>query len=706
MSTFVFGSTETNTNTVIDPIKIILLLMIKNESRIIRRSIQSALKIADAICVSDTGSTDDTVQILADFYPTLSVPAKTPLSSLQEESGMLAEMRRIPAKTFTSTWTNFGINRSKSFEHAKEFCTELKWNPERTYVLAIDADMELVIEPGFNKQTDLTEKGHSLIQKAGSLHYANARLLRLDVPWTCVGATHEYWSGPMGSTIPDSKLWINDKNDGGCKADKYTRDLQMLQDELVTQPQNQRTHFYLAQTLKCLGKHDESIEFYKKRIELGGWFEEVWFSHYMIAQQYLNTNRPEEAELWVLKGQKYNNYRAEALHLLVKHFRIVGQQWKAMHYYYEAKKIKKPAVALFMESEIYDHLLDYEYSVLQFYVNPADKKEGVRSCVKYLFRPESPPLLENVFSNIEFYVQPLAQAHITPLRLPGVAPFQPSSCSLTRFQGNLMMNARYVNYHTSNQGVYTAPDNLVKTENLFVADLTSPPSQVAVTDFIKSDLPTFPTNILGLEDVRLFVHQNQVMYTAATKSSTPDTNYKIVMGTYDTSTNELTNSRVLEHPTPQSCEKNWLMVSQADHTSQADQPEPIVIYNWHPFQTLTVDASSNTLKPLNTYQMPPYFQKLRGSANPILFNDKYICLTHVVKHGTPRKYYHHLVILTKDTLRPEAISIPFYFETNGIEYCLGFDIQGDTLLLAFSSFDANPKLLTTSLKAIEFLPIP
>ena len=676
MSTFVFGSTETNT--ILDPIKIILLLMIKNESRIIRRSIQSALKIADAVCVSDTGSTDDTVQLLTDFYPSLS----------------------IPAKTYTYPWTNFGINRSKSFEHAKEFCTELKWNPERTYVLAIDADMELVVEPTFNKQTDLTDKGHSLIQKAGSLHYANMRVMRLDQPWTCVGATHEYWSGPMGSTIPDSKLWINDKNDGGCKADKFTRDLQMLQDELKTLPQNQRTHFYLAQTLKCLGKHDESIEYYKKRIELGGWFEEVWFSHYMIAQQYLNTNRPEEAELWVLKAQKYNNYRAEALYLLVKHFRIVGQQWKAMHYYYEAKKIQKPKVALFQESEIYDHLLDYEYSVLQFYVNPADKKEGVRSCVKYLFRPECPPLLENVFSNIEFYVQPLPQSHITPLRLPGVNPFQPSSCSLTRFQGNLVMNARYVNYHTSNQGIYTAPDNLVKTENLFVADLTSLPSQVSLTDFIKSDLPTFPTNILGLEDVRLFVHQNRLMYTAATKSSTPDTNYKIVMGTYDSSTNELTNSRILEHPVPQNCEKNWLMVSQADHT------DPTVIYNWHPFQTLAVDPSSNTLKPLNTYQMPPYFQKLRGSANPVLYNGKYLCLTHVVKYGSPRKYYHHLVLLHQETLKPEAISIPFYFETNGIEYCLGFDIQGDTLLLAFSSFDANPKLLTTSLKAIEFLPIP
>ena len=268
-----------------DPIRVIVLLMIKNESRIIRRSIQAALKIADAVCVSDTGSTDDTVQILRDFYPSLP----------------------IPCKTYDHPWTNFGVNRTKSYNDAKQFCHELNWDPARTYVLAVDADMELVVEPSFNKQTDLGKKGYSLTQKAGTLHYINARLLRIDQPWKCVGATHEYWDGPNEGAVPDSKLWINDRNDGGCKSDKFTRDLAMLLEELKEQPKNVRTHFYLAQTYKCLGKKEESIDMYKKRIELGGWFEEVWFSHYMIAQQYMELKKYEEAEMWVLKAQAFNN---------------------------------------------------------------------------------------------------------------------------------------------------------------------------------------------------------------------------------------------------------------------------------------------------------------------------------------------------------------------------------------------------------------
>ena len=67
------------------PYKVIVLLMIKNESKIIRRSILSALKIADAICVSDTGSTDNTVQLLQDFYPTLSIPCLLYTSDAADE---------------------------------------------------------------------------------------------------------------------------------------------------------------------------------------------------------------------------------------------------------------------------------------------------------------------------------------------------------------------------------------------------------------------------------------------------------------------------------------------------------------------------------------------------------------------------------------------------------------------------------------------
>ena len=678
--------TIVHTNEVVepkDPWKVIVLLMIKNESRIIRRSIQAALKIADAVCISDTGSTDDTVQLLETYYPSLS----------------------IPARTYQHPWTNFGQNRTLSFEDAKAFCASLKWDPSRTYALAVDADMELVVEPAFNKQQDLGAKGYSLTQKAGSLHYINARLLRLDQPFKCVGATHEYWDGPNdGSPIPDSKLWINDKNDGGCKADKFTRDLKMLQEELKEQPTNVRTHFYLAQTYKCLGQKEESIEMYKRRITLGGWFEEVWYSHYMIANQYLELKKPEEAELWTLKAQAFNNYRAEALYQLVKHFRIVGQQWKAMHYYYEAKKIRRPQVALFQESEVYDHLLDYEYSVLQYYVNAADRREGLRACVKYLQNPLSTGYLENVFSNIEFYVQPLLkdqdQSQSSPLPLPRQGDYHPSSCSITKHNGALVLNARYVNYETSEQGAYTVrtSDGIVRTQNAFVPAIPGAYPPIQSVPYIQEDsaLLEFQTNIMGLEDIRITSHKNKLFYTAASKSCNPQKQYRIVLGSYGS---KLTESRVLESPGNSECEKNWLAVPDLDLTSDY----PLFIHKWHPFEVGRVNGTQ--LDITTRFQTSPYFTKMRGSANAVRVKNEFWCLTHVVKYGSPRKYYHHIVVLDGSTLKPIRLSMPFYFKTHGIEYALGFHVESDQAQFVYSTFDATPRSVTVPVNQFEFLTL-
>ena len=659
--------------------------MIKNESRIIRRSILSALPVVDAVCVSDTGSTDDTVALLEAFYPTL------PLT-ITDQSGL----SRIPARTYQHPWTNFGQNRTLSFQDAQAFCTALGWNPARTYALAIDADMELKVESAFHKQGDLGLKGYSIVQKAGTLHYVNTRLLRLDVPWTCEGATHEYWSGPMEGILPDSKLWIDDKNDGGCKADKYTRDRTLLEKEMEEQPTNVRTVFYLAQTYKCLGLHDLSIEMYKRRIAMGGWFEEVWYSHYMIAQQYLQTGRAEEAELWVQKGQKASSYRSEGLYLLVKHFRIVGEQWKAMHYYRAARAIPKPQVALFLESEVYDHLLDYEYTILQFYVAQTPKNEGLRASIRYLLKEQSAPLLDNVLSNLEFYIKPLTPVSVTPVATPSQeGECTPSSVSQVTHQGALVTNVRYVNYQIGDQGNYIVrdPQSIVRTKNYHLEEST----------FVEeSDLVHQPTNIMGLEDIRLFSNGTTITYTATTKSATKDGAHRIVYGTY---ANVLANSRVLEPPegVQSACEKNWLQIPSASPSPS----DATFVYTWSPLQIGTISEHNTCpfLHVTHTIQTPPLFQRLRGSANGFLHDDRIWCLTHLVKYGAPRQYYHLFVLLNKDTYRPEQVTLPFCFQTHGIEYCLSSSIEGDTIVFLYSSLDANPRSMRVPLSELERIPL-
>jgi hypothetical protein len=145
------------------PKKIILLSMIKNESKIIKRMISSCMPILDAVCICDTGSTDNTVEVLTEYFKDLPVPAKIYNGPEHE-------------------WKNFGHNRSQSFLSCVDYCKELGFDPEHTYALVLDADMQLVIQPAFKKE-DLVAIGYKIIQASGSLEYYNSRFLKLSHTW-------------------------------------------------------------------------------------------------------------------------------------------------------------------------------------------------------------------------------------------------------------------------------------------------------------------------------------------------------------------------------------------------------------------------------------------------------------------------------------------------------------------------------------------
>ena len=45
-----------------------LNIIVKNESRIISRLFDSVINIIDCYCICDTGSTDNTIQIIEDYF--------------------------------------------------------------------------------------------------------------------------------------------------------------------------------------------------------------------------------------------------------------------------------------------------------------------------------------------------------------------------------------------------------------------------------------------------------------------------------------------------------------------------------------------------------------------------------------------------------------------------------------------------------------
>jgi glycosyltransferase involved in cell wall biosynthesis len=613
--------------------KFALILMIKNEEKILKRCLDAVKDLVDCFCIFDTGSTDSTCEIAKEY--------------LNKNIGCLNQ----------EPFRDFGYSRTQSFLTAQTYIRDtLKWDLSGVYGILLDADMMFV--QGTLKQQNLTEPGYKIIQLNGNLEYYNARIIRMDVPWKCLGVTHEYWDGPCNTNLGKEVCYIDDRNDGGCKHDKFERDQRLLEEGLSKEPTNVRYMFYLAQTLKCIGKFKESIEMYKKRIEAGGWVEEVWYSYYMIAECYLNLKDITEFENWSQKAFIYRSHRSEPLLKLAKFFREIGHCYKAYQYIQAGEKVPFPKNdSLFIESDIYKGLFEYEKSIVEYYIHP---EKCLKTTIQYMMK--LPHFQQNCVSNLKFSVKPL-NSKITKLNLPSVfgEDFRTSAISLDTYP---LANVRYINYWIEN-GDYKTKGGDVQTHNAYINLETNEIISMMKDESIT--LSRFNTNVKGLEDIRLFRKDNKLKFNATSVKEYTENQVRVIYGDYNL---DGTYSNLSIINTPQNCEKNWLPISNTNMS----------IYGWHPYTIIT--DTGDVIKQSNT---PPLFSLFRGSAPPIRYNDGWLCLVHFVEYCKPRIYYHCFIELDK-ALVPQKLTLPFTFKSNSIEYCVSFRFQTKDTIEAYVSF--------------------
>jgi glycosyltransferase involved in cell wall biosynthesis len=272
-------------------------MIVKNESRIIRRLLESVAEVVDSYCICDTGSTDNTVEIIETFFA---------------EKG-------IPGKIVNEPFRDFAYNRS----FALKACESMD---HADYVLLLDADMVFWKNPAYTAsafKADLREDAYYIYQGTDSFYYKNTRIVKNHRGVHYWGVTHEYVKTPDGTqygTLEKPMIFINDIGDGGCKSDKFERDIRLLKKGLEESPNNDRYLFYLGNSYRDHGDYREAIETYKKRIEVGGWFEEIWHSHYSIGKcyKYLG-DMPNAIHAW-LDAYQFFPKRIENLYEIITHY--------------------------------------------------------------------------------------------------------------------------------------------------------------------------------------------------------------------------------------------------------------------------------------------------------------------------------------------------------------------------------------------------
>ena len=203
-------------------------------------------------------------------------------------------------------------------------------------------------------------------------HTKILELLKTRIIFVYKGLTHEVIMSTetvTSETFPKNSIFINDIGDGGCKNDKIERDIKLLIRSIKEDPDNSRNYFYLANTYFTKKDFEKSEKCYLKRIILGGWKEELWYSYYRLGLIYLLKRNSYKSIFFFMEAYEYSPNRLENIYYLMNFYRINYKRVLFLHFYNLAKDILDKNIDrknfLFLENDIYEKKIPEEYKLFK-----------------------------------------------------------------------------------------------------------------------------------------------------------------------------------------------------------------------------------------------------------------------------------------------------------------------------------------------------
>lgn len=312
--------------------------------------------------ISDTGSTDRTKELITDFF------AK----------------KNIKGELFEDKWEDFGHNRSLALEEAFN---------KTDYLLIFDADDK--IEGTFHLPK-LTMDNY-IFTFGVNVKYVRPLLINNRRKWKFVGVLHEYLDlvkpGNQTSDTIQGNYHVVSGRTGGDRnknVNKYYDDAMILMKAYFKEAGKgdkklaARYAFYCAQSFRDTKKHvPDSIEWYKKVLELDNWNQEKYFSCLQLGILLFSLKRNEEGLFYYLKSIEYDKERVEGISMAMDYYRATNNHLLVNLLYNKYKNYETKGDKLFLYHDVYTNLnLDYNNSVSAFYTD--DKESGAESCKKLI----------------------------------------------------------------------------------------------------------------------------------------------------------------------------------------------------------------------------------------------------------------------------------------------------------------------------------
>jgi len=364
---------ETKINNVQNPksssksYSICLNMIVKNESHIIEKTLINLCSYIDfdAYYISDTGSTDNTISIIREFF----------------------HKRNIPGQIEQVVWRDFGFNRTLSLQMAFR---------KTDYLLIFDADD--AIHGNFVMPDKLTHDAYQL-KLGDSFVYLRTLIVNNRKRWKFIGVLHEYITcidKEESSAIIEGAYYVESGRSGNRSSNpnKYINDATVLEkgyiDEMGghkrgdgTGDKNlaERYSFYCAQSYMDAGVDyiDKSIEWYLRVLEQHNWTQEKYYSALCLGKLYAIKGDKYNSLKYYCKTMEYDEERIEGIATVMEILRNDGNNVIVNTLYHKYKNYnKKPTGKLFLSMDKYQDAIEYNNSISAFYIS--DKRSGYDSC--------------------------------------------------------------------------------------------------------------------------------------------------------------------------------------------------------------------------------------------------------------------------------------------------------------------------------------
>jgi len=355
-----------------------LSMIVKDEAATIERTLVSVKPYVDRWVILDTGSSDGTIEVIRRV------------------------MAGVPGEVFEEPFIDFATSRNRALDVA---------GTSTEFVMWLDADD--ILENGKALRAFLEkERGARGPDREAyfarvdvGIRFDSPRILRSTSGWRFRGVVHEVLvhpdRPPPKHRVPEVLIRHLPGHISAERSKKrWERDVGLLATALAEAPKDTRAAFYLAMTLSWLGRHEEAEKAFERRIEMGGWREEIFESKLALGRMGAARDLPwPEVEARYLDAFLWSPHRAEPLYAIALHYNELGQH--ALTYLFAKRGYDLPLPTqdtLFVDESVYtwrlaDLVGTSAYWIGEFEMGEMAARRATRA------RPEDARLKKN----LEFY---------------------------------------------------------------------------------------------------------------------------------------------------------------------------------------------------------------------------------------------------------------------------------------------------------------